>query len=179
VVAPPQTAVPSPAADAAPTTTNIDASEQQASALPPPAAGAKTPATRATPLSTTSPTAQNSAPVPQSSIELPSGAAVPAVGGGQVYGAVNRNPRVVLRARGDTRVTIKGPDGQILINRDLKSGDSYQVPDMPGVTMATSNAGAVEVDLDGAALGRAGQAQQIVGRVSLDPQSLTDRFNNH
>ena len=22
-------------------------------------------------------------------------------------------------------------------------------------------------------------AQQIVGRVSLDPQSLTDRFNNH
>jgi cytoskeleton protein RodZ len=178
IVAPPQTAVPSPAADAAPPAGNNDASEQEASALPPPAAGAKTPATRATPLSTTSPTAQNPALATQTSTELPSGAAVPAIGAGQVFGAVNRNPRVVLKARGDTRVTIKGPDGQILLNRDLKSGDSYQVPDMPGVTMATSNAGAVEVDLDGTALGRAGQAQQIVGRVSLDPQSLNDRFNN-
>ena len=80
--------------------------------------------------------------------------------------------------RGETRLTVKGPDGQIMLNRDLKSGDSYQVPDMPGLTMATSDAGAVEIDLDGIALGRAGQAQQIVGRVSLDPQSLADRFNN-
>jgi cytoskeleton protein RodZ len=192
VVAPPQTAVPSPAADAAPA--NIDASEQQPSALPPPAAGAKTPATNfarggATPLSTTSPTAQSASNVPPPAQNSPVitqapgapqlGAAVPAVGVGQVYGTVNRNSRVVLRARGDTRITVKGPDGQILLNRDLKSGDSYQVPDMPGVTLAASDAGAVEVDLDGIALGRAGQAQQVVGRVSLDAQSLADRFNNH
>jgi cytoskeleton protein RodZ len=170
VVAPPQTAVPSPAADAAPPATNIDVSQQEASALPPPAAGARTPATRTTPLSTASPTA---APPPAEPA-----VAAPAVGVGQVYGAVNRNSRVVLRARGDTRVTIRGPDGQTLLNRDLKSGDSYQVPDMPGVTMATSDAGALEVDLDGVALGRAGQPQQIVGRVLLDPQALTDRFNN-
>jgi cytoskeleton protein RodZ len=50
---------------------------------------------------------------------------------------------------------------------------------MPGVTLATSNAGAVELDLDGIALGRAGAPQQVLGRVSLDPQSLSDRFNNH
>ena len=68
--------------------------------------------------------------------------------------------------------------GQILLNRDLKAGDSYQVPEMPGITMATNDAGAVEVDVDGVALGRAGQPQQILGRVSLDPQSLADRFNN-
>ena len=135
------------------------------------------------PLSTTSPTAlpsvQNPSVIPQASSPVQPGAAVPAIGGTQVYGTVNRNPRVVLRARGDTRVTVKGQDGQILLNRELKSGDSYQVPDMPGVTMATSDAGAVEVDLDGISLGRAGQAQQVVGRVSLDPQSLNDRFNNH
>jgi len=124
------------------------------------------------PLTTISPTATSSL-TPQ-----PATIAVPAVGVGQVYGAVNRSARVVLRARGDTRLTVKGPGGQIMLNRDLKSGDSYQVPDMPGLTLATSNAGAIEVDLDGIALGRAGQPQQIVGRVSLDPQSLTDRFNN-
>jgi cytoskeleton protein RodZ len=168
VTAPAQTATPSPAADTAPPAA---ATSQQASAMPPPAAGAKTPATTfpqggAAPLSTASPTAQ---------------AAVPAVpnGAGQVYGALNRNPRVILRARADTRVTVRGPDNQFLLNRDLKAGDSYQVPDMPGVTMATSDAGAVEMDLDGIALGRAGAPQQVLGRVSLDPQSLTDRFNNH
>jgi hypothetical protein len=36
----------------------------------------------------------------------------------------------------------------------------------------------VEVMLDGQAIGRAGQQQQILGRVSLDPQSLVDRFNS-
>ena len=67
---------------------------------------------------------------------------------------------------------------RFLLNRDLKAGDVYQVPNMPGATLATDNGGAVEVDVDGIALGRAGQPQQVLGRVSLDPQSLTDRFNN-
>ena len=163
MAAPVQTATPSPAADAAPPAA---ATSQQASATPPPAAGAKTPAT-----------ALSAGAPPTAS--LTAQAAVPAVGAGQVYGGLNRNPRVILRARSDTRVTVRGPDNQFLLNRDLKAGDSYQVPDMPGVTMATSNAGTVEMDLDGIALGRAGAPQQVLGRVSLDPQSLADRFNNH
>lgn len=141
-------------------------------ATPPPAAGAKTPAT-----------SKPSSTLGAGGASAGSMAAVPAVpnssGTGQVYGAMNVNPRVILRARGDVRITVKNADGQILLNRDLKTGDSYQVPNMPGITMATSNAEAVEVDLDGIALGRAGLPEQVLGRVSLDPQSLTDRFNNH
>jgi cytoskeleton protein RodZ len=169
VVAPPQTAVPSPAADSVPPAA-ATLEQQQASAMPPPAAGAKTPATTISPRAATPPTA--GAPAQTAS-------AVPAVSPGQVFGALNRNPRVVLRARNDARVTVRGPDGQILLNRDLKAGDVYQVPNMPGSTLAASDGGAVEIDVDGIALGRAGQSQQILGRVSLDPQSLTDRFNNH
>jgi len=52
------------------------------------------------------------------------------------------------------------------------------VPNTPGLSMATSDGAAVEVVLDGLALGRAGQSQQVLGRVSLDPQSLVDRFNS-
>jgi cytoskeleton protein RodZ len=137
-------------------------------ATPPPAAGLASPATRLAPAAAPAPGAQTAAVGP----------AVPS-GPGQVYGQQNRNPRVILRARGDTRITVKGPEGQYLINRDLKAGDSYQVPDMPGITLATSNAGAVEVDLDGIALGKAGQPQQILGHVSLDPQSLSDRYTTH
>ena len=167
VVAPPQTAVPSPATSTVPVIDGGD--QQQASAIPPPAAGFKTPATRATPLSVTPPTA-----APQSL--TPSGAAVPAVSAGQTYGAMNRNPRVVLRMRADAHLVVRGADGQILLNRDLKNGDAYRVPNMTGVTMATDNAGAVEVDLDGIALGRAGAPQQGLPRLSLDPQSLADNI---
>jgi cytoskeleton protein RodZ len=161
VVPPAQTALPSPAADASPATNSINGA-QQASAMPPPAAGAKTPA-----------------PTTLPAMPSPVQVAVPVASAGQVYGGRNRNPRVVLRARGDTRVTVRDGSGQILLNRDLKTGDSYLVPNMPGLTMATNDGSAVEVDVDGIAMGRAGKQQEILGRVSLEPQSLSDRFNNH
>jgi cytoskeleton protein RodZ len=169
VVAPVQEAVPSPAADgtlpgAAPA---APAAGQQATALPPPAAGSPAPATRATPLTTTSPVATQAA-VP----------AVPASSSGIVYGQQNRGSRVVLRARSDSRVTVRAEDGTLYLNRDLKAGDVYQVPNTPGLNVALSDGGAVEVDLDGIALGRAGQQAQVLGRMSLDPQSLVDRFNH-
>ena len=102
VTPPVQAATPSPAT--APPAADTSTS-QEAAATPPPAAGAKTPATSLPPASApASPTAA-------------SGAAVPAVpttnGAGTVYGALNQNPRVILRARGDVRVTVKNAEGQI------------------------------------------------------------------
>jgi cytoskeleton protein RodZ len=173
---PVQTAIPSPAANAAPPAADSASSSStpgQEAATPPPAAGAKTPATSLPPMN-----AANSAspPTVQGS---EAAAAAPTNGAGAVYGIGNLNPRVILRARGDVRITVKTADGETVLNRDLKSGDSYQVPNVPGMTMATDNGGDVELDLDGIALGRAGQPEQILGHVSLDPQSLTDRFNSH
>ena len=175
VVVPPQAATSSPATDAVPGTINaapLNAAPGLASsqpvATPPPATGAKTPATQVSPMNTASPTA--------TPISTKPAAAVPSAG--QVYGAQNANPRVILRARGDTRITVRNADGSFLLHRDLKAGDTYQVPNMPRVTMATSNAGAVELDLDGVTLGRAGAQSQVLGRVSLNPQSLNDRVNH-
>jgi cytoskeleton protein RodZ len=107
-------------------------------------------------------------------------AAVPALPANapQSLGQQTRDTRVVLRARGQTRITVTGRDGRILLNRDLKPGEVYYVPNQAGVSMALSNAGAVDVDLDGVGMGRAGAVGQVVGRVSLDPQSLVDRFNS-
>jgi cytoskeleton protein RodZ len=108
--------------------------------------------------------------------DSPNAPAVP--GAGHVYGQQNQNPRVVLRARNDVRITIRDESGRIYLNQDLKPGDTFQAPNRVGLFMATSNAGAVEVDLDGVAMGRAGAQQEILGRVSLDPQSLVDRFDH-
>jgi len=96
----------------------------------------------------------------------------------QVFGEQNReSSRVVLRATGATRITVRGADGRLYINRDLAPGEVYYVPNLPGLNLAIANAGAVEATLDGKALGRIGQENQVLGRVSLDPQSLADRFN--
>ena len=166
IIAPEQSATPSPAADSAPT---ADPSEQTATATPPPAAGPTTPAIAPVP-------AARPAPPPDQAAAAPTPDSPPAAEGARTYGQQNANPRVVLRARADTRLSVRGEDGTMYINRDLKAGDVYQVPNTPGLTMATTNGAAVEVDLDGVALGRAGP-EQILGRVSLDPQSLVDRFN--
>jgi cytoskeleton protein RodZ len=158
VATPEQTATPSPATSAVPPAST--GAGPQAAATPPPAAGPRTPAVSAAPLPP--PTAQ----------------AVPAApaGSGQTFGMANANPRVVLRAHGPVRVTVKGPDGSTLLNRDLKAGDTYQVPNEPGITLATSDAGVLETDVDGKNLGPVGQPQQVLGRVSLEPDSLMDRF---
>ena len=170
---PPKAAV----AKSAPAPTPAPAPAQTASAAPvTPAPSTKQAA------STAAPSASMSS-LPASTQTKPPGPdnAVSTIGatGGTVYGEQNRNPRVVLKARTDTRITVRGEDGSLYLNRDLKAGDTYMVPNLPGLSLATSNAGAIEVALDGQVLGPVGQGQEILGRVSLDPQSLVDRFNAH
>jgi cytoskeleton protein RodZ len=104
---------------------------------------------------------------------------IPAAASGEVYGRANVNPRVVLRARSDTKLTVRGADGTLYLNKDLRAGDSYQVPNIAGLSLATSDAGAVDVVVDGLDKGQVGQNQQILGHVSLEPQSLVERFNSH
>ncbi len=171
VVAPPQEATPSPAT--APGTAGSAA--QQASALPPPAAGARTPATGPTQIPLPQPPAGMTPPAPRQQAAVP-----PAAGPARTFGRALSGgaSRVVLRAHAPVRVTVKRPDGSVLLNRELAAGDTYQAPNEPGVTMATSDAGAVEVDVDGKNLGPVGQSQQILGRVSLEPESLMARFRN-
>ena len=179
VVAPAQTATPSPATDAVPPAPAASAPGQQAAATPPPAAGAKTPATSTTQMAAP-PTIRTGAPQ-----DTPAGvqagapqAAVPATGN-QAFGSLNTGSRVTVRARGPVRVTVKGADGSILLNRSLQAGDTYQAPNEPGITLATSDGGALEMDVDGKNLGAVGQPQQVLGRVSLEPDSLMDRFRTH
>jgi cytoskeleton protein RodZ len=97
---------------------------------------------------------------------------------GRVYGQLNRNARVVLRVKQATRVLVQGSDGTVFINRTLNAGDTYMVPDIVGLSLTAADAGAVEVDLDGTAMGTAGHKGQIGETVSLDPQSIADRYNN-
>jgi cytoskeleton protein RodZ len=158
-----QTATPSPAIDATGTAPG--------GATPSPATSA--PANSSSPAAP--PQQQTAMPSPAASGPQPAVAAVP---GAKVYGEQNRNPRIVLRARGATHITVKGRDGTTWINRNLNAGESYNVPNAVGLILTTTNAGAVEIDLDGLAMGSAGGDMQPADNVQLDPQSIVDRFSN-
>ena len=96
---------------------------------------------------------------------------------GQTYGDQAHSARVVLRMHQATRILVQGPDGVAYINRTLNPGDTYNVPNVVGVTLTTTNASAIEVDLDGQAMGFAGQGTGVAEGISLDPQSIVDRSN--
>jgi cytoskeleton protein RodZ len=103
--------------------------------------------------------------------------AVPAINAATGQVTAPGNARVVLHARTATRITIKGPDGSTYANRDMAAGDSYSVPAVEGLSLAVADAGAVDAVVDGLDLGKVGENSQVLGHVSLDPQSLVDRFN--
>ncbi|HEX7725771.1 MAG TPA: helix-turn-helix domain-containing protein [Rhizomicrobium sp.] len=127
------------------------------------------PATAALPLDTTNPLAQMPG-------QQPEAAPLPA---GQVYGAGNKNARVVLRIKQATRVLVEGPDGRVFINRTLQPGDTYNVPLVEGVTLTAQNGDAVELDLDGQAMGLASKSSDAIEALPLDPQGVADHANGN
>jgi len=153
-------------------------------AAPPPAPVATPPATTppaATPTNTapaTTPGTQVPGTPGAATLAAPGTAAPPAAAPlpqGQVYGANNRGARVVLRVHQPTRVLVQGVDGMVYINRTLQPGDTYQVPNVVGLTLTTTSANAVEIDLDGESKGYAGKDAGVAEGLSLDPQSIVDR----
>ena len=176
---PAQTAVPSPA---------ISNAAAASAPIPPATTPSTAPAKPAAPAAADNPLASQ---VPASSADQPAAAAQagatpsPALTGTPadpaaptVYGQNNHNARVVLKAKGDTHILVRGANGTVYINRNLKAGDSYQVPNAVGLTLSTSDAGAVELNLDGQAIGVAGGVQQSADNVPLDPQAIVDRFHH-
>lgn len=97
---------------------------------------------------------------------------------GRAYGLRNHGSRVLLRALATTKVLVEGSTGTVFINRTLHRGDTYRVPDLVGLTLTTPNAGALQVELDGQMMGRAGRPKEIAEALSLDPQAIVDRSND-
>jgi cytoskeleton protein RodZ len=173
---PPAIAPPKVAVAASKPATSPPAAPVQQTAVPSPAVhdAAPAPAPPADKLAA-SPTASSATPSPALLGAAPSPAPPET---GTVYGRNNRNARVVLKAKSDTHILVRGGSGAVYINRNLKAGDSYQLPNAVGLTLSATNAGAIEVDLDGQAMGTAGSDQQSADDVSLDPQTIADRFSH-
>jgi cytoskeleton protein RodZ len=96
----------------------------------------------------------------------------------RVYGAVEGPARILLHATADSWIQIRGADRTVLFSGLLKPGDTYRVPDQPGLSMRAGNAGGLDIVVDGKpapSLGSMGS----VRNVALDPQSLVAEGGVH
>jgi cytoskeleton protein RodZ len=101
-------------------------------------------------------------PAPQAEPEV----AVPAVSSGS---------RVVVRAKSDSWIQVRdGVARRLLVTRLLRAGDSYRVPDQPGLTLLTGNAGALEILVDGEPVNSIGEVGAVRRNVALDAERLKD-----
>jgi cytoskeleton protein RodZ len=98
-------------------------------------------------------------------------AAAPALDTPRVYGITNGPVRIVIKATADSWIQVRDASQAVVAMRILKPGESYRVPDRPGLTLATGNAGALDVTVDGrpvAPVGPVGKRRSV----ALDPERL-------
>jgi cytoskeleton protein RodZ len=92
---------------------------------------------------------------------------------GPAAAAAEGGGRVVLRATADAWVEIRDPASRsVLLSRLMKAGESYAVPDRPGLTLLTGNAGGVEVVIDGEFLAPLGRPGTVRRGIPLDAEQL-------
>ena len=86
--------------------------------------------------------------------------------------AVPGSPYGMFPANSGTWVRIINPDQSVRFDATLKPGDSYRVPDVPGIRLQTGKPQSLDVTVDGrpARLPPAGYAGRL--DAVLDPQSL-------
>ena len=80
--------------------------------------------------------------------------------------------RVMLKARLDSWVQVKDENNELLLSRILRAGDTYSVPNRPGLTLLTGNAGVLEISVDGRTLPPIGPIGAVRRNISLDPEYL-------
>ena len=90
----------------------------------------------------------------------------------QVYGADNEDARIVLRAVLDSWVQVRDRDDSLLLTRVLREGDSYHVPNRPGLVLLTGNAGGLQMVVDGKKLAPIGPVGSVRRDIPLDPDKL-------
>ena len=90
----------------------------------------------------------------------------------KVYGRSNLDARVIITAVDDSWVQVQGPDNELLLTRILHAGDTYRVPDRPGLVMVTGNAGGLQVQVDDTPAPALGPLGVVLRNVALDPDRL-------
>jgi cytoskeleton protein RodZ len=163
---------PSPVAPAEPAPM---AASSPAPAPPPPApvAAAPAPSPAAPSEAVAPPPPPPPAPAPAQTAALPSvpeGGATPIPDQPHVYGLANGDTRIVIHALMDSWIQVRDKDHRPIFTRQLHAGDSYRVPDQPGLSMRTGKGVGLAITVDGRQTPPIGGA--VRPNVLLDPDRL-------
>ena len=80
--------------------------------------------------------------------------------------------RIVLQANTDSWLEVRAGDADPVYSGLLRQGDSYSVPEQPGLTLMTGNAGGIDILVDGKAIPKLGPSGAVKRDVVLDPDRL-------
>jgi cytoskeleton protein RodZ len=80
--------------------------------------------------------------------------------------------RITLKATEASWVQVSDVHQNILYRKVLRPGEQYSVPDQPGLSLDTANAGGLKVIVDGKSVQPLGKNGDILRGVALDPQEL-------
>jgi cytoskeleton protein RodZ len=80
--------------------------------------------------------------------------------------------RLVLHAKAGGWVQVREKQGQVLLNRVMHTGETWPVPMKANLILTTSNAGGMEMLVDGTPAPALGAAGGFVKDVPLDPDTL-------
>ena len=171
-----------PDASPSPAAASTSASPWAPPGAPPSPAAATIAATQAaqpTPVPATEATADSEPRIPVTSGDAVSGSVLGAESETpHAYGASGGPARVVLRATADSWIQVRDSDQSVLFTGMLKPGESYRVPDRPGLSMRAGNAGALDVTVDDKPVPSLGP-MGAVRNVALDPQLLAAKSTLH
>jgi pilus assembly protein CpaC len=97
--------------------------------------------------------------------------------GGRAFGLQHKQTRIMLAAQAETWVRVKDADGGTVFMRVMQAGDTFNVPDRPGLTLDTGNGRALRVAVDSREVGPLlPSGTSIVRRdLPLDPERLARR----
>jgi cytoskeleton protein RodZ len=82
--------------------------------------------------------------------------------------------RILLRAHADSWVQVHDKQGQILLNRVLRPGETWQVPARQPLMLTTGNAGGVDLVVDGVVAPSLGGAGVVRRDMPLDADIIKD-----
>jgi cytoskeleton protein RodZ len=82
--------------------------------------------------------------------------------------------KVVIRANRDSWIEIRDKDDAVVLQRVLRQGETFNVPDQKGLVMTTGNAGGIVIELEGRPLQALGSLGVVKRGIKLDPTSLSD-----
>jgi cytoskeleton protein RodZ len=117
------------------------------------------------------PSAPPPAPAPAAEASAIPAAPVDASAQPRVFGETGEY-RVVIRATADSWIQVRDASGTVVFTRVMRAGDSYNVPNRPGLSLYTGSAGALEISVDGKVAPSVGQHGAVRRDVLLDPDRL-------